>query len=306
VTRVLYIGGLGRSGTTLLERILGELPGACALGEVVHLWRRGVIDNDRCGCGTAFGDCPFWTEVGDRAFGGWGDLDVARVLRLQESVERTRYIPRLAARRAGTTHGHHVMTYADHYARLYAAAAAVSGAQVVLDSSKHSALAYCLAYAGDLDLRVVHMVRDSRGVAYSWTKTVARPETGGHREMHRYAPGRAALLWNAHNAALGLLRHRGVPVLRLRYEELLADPATATLRVARFAGLDAGPLDFLDGDRVRLGRGHSVAGNPMRFATGEVPLRHDDAWRAGLRPVPRVLVGALTAPLLTAYGYGRR
>jgi hypothetical protein len=199
-----------------------------------------------------------------------------------------------------------VTTYAQYYARVYAAAASVGGADVVVDSSKHSALAYCLGYAPGLDLRVVHMVRDSRGVAYSWTKTVARPETDGRREMHRYAPGRAALLWNAHNAALGLLRHRGVPVLRLRYEELLADPVAATRRVAAFAGLDPGPLDFLDRDRVRLSPGHSVAGNPMRFATGEIPLRHDDAWRAGLRRGHRVLVGALTAPLLTAYGYGRR
>ena len=51
VTRVLYIGGLGRSGTTLLERILGELPGACALGEVVHLWDRDVRADERCACG---------------------------------------------------------------------------------------------------------------------------------------------------------------------------------------------------------------------------------------------------------------
>ena len=306
MTRVLYIGGLGRSGTTLLERILGELPGGYALGEVVHLWRRGLIDNERCGCGKAFSACRFWDAVGAAAFGGWGNLDVPRVLRLQAAVERTRYIPRLAARRTGTPHGHHVRTYAEYYARVYAAAARVSGAEVVLDSSKHSALAYCLAYAPDLDLRVVHMVRDSRGVAYSWTKTVPRPETDGEREMHRYAPGRTALLWNAHNAAFGLLRLRGTPVLRLRYEELLTDPVAATRRVAAFAGLDPGPLDFLHRERVRLGQGHSVAGNPMRFASGEIPLRHDDAWRVHLPPRQRALVGALTAPLLSAYGYGRR
>jgi hypothetical protein len=44
----------------------------------------------------------------------------------------------------------------------------------------------------------------------------------------------------------------------------------------------------------------------MRFATGELPLRRDDAWRAAFPPRQRRLVGALTAPLLTAYGYGRR
>ncbi|HEY4605248.1 MAG TPA: hypothetical protein VIH08_13030, partial [Blastococcus sp.] len=35
--RVLYLAGIGRSGSTLLERILGEVPGICSLGEVVFL-----------------------------------------------------------------------------------------------------------------------------------------------------------------------------------------------------------------------------------------------------------------------------
>ena len=67
-----------------------------------------------------------------------------------------------------------------------------------------------LRWADDIDLRVVHVVRDARGVAYSWTKTVTRPETDGADEMTRYSPGRSALLWNAHNAAFGLLARRGV------------------------------------------------------------------------------------------------
>ena len=32
--RVLYLGGMGRSGSTLLERMLGEVPGACSLGDL--------------------------------------------------------------------------------------------------------------------------------------------------------------------------------------------------------------------------------------------------------------------------------
>src|SRR2546430_13569347 len=90
VTRVLYIGGLGRSGTTLLERLLGELPGACALGEVVHLWQRDVIDNERCACGRPFSACEFWRAVGERAFdgGGWSTVDASRLVQLVGAVGR--------------------------------------------------------------------------------------------------------------------------------------------------------------------------------------------------------------------------
>src|SRR5690348_4870275 len=51
VPTVLYLGGLGRSGTAVLERVLGELPGACSVGELVYLWERGVLRGETCGCG---------------------------------------------------------------------------------------------------------------------------------------------------------------------------------------------------------------------------------------------------------------
>jgi hypothetical protein len=333
VARVVFLGGLGRSGTTLLERILGEVPGVCALGEVVHLWQRDLRDNESCGCGLPFRDCEFWFEIGERAFDGWSNVDVDAVLALRDRVERTRHIPTLAVPRLARSRVGEIRTYADYYARIYRAAAEVSGASVIVDSSKHSALAYCLRWSG-IDLRVVHVVRDSRGVAYSWTKRVARPEaemvpistrrpetvpetpdepvpTPGADEMTRYTPARSAMLWTAHNAAFGLLSHCGVAVKRIQYETLISDPQPMITAIAAFAGIEVKPenLHFLTEDGVKLGTCHSAAGNPMRFVTGDIPLRHDDAWVAALPPNQRRLVGAITAPMLGAYGYrlsGRR
>ncbi|RSM52053.1 sulfotransferase family protein [Actinoplanes sp. ATCC 53533] len=305
MARVLYLGGLGRSGTTLVERLLGELPSVCALGEIVHLWQRDIRDDERCGCGARFSACTFWKRVGERAFGHWGNVDVERVRSLRDVVERTRHIPRLAGAQLPPAQLADVREYAAFYTRVYSAAAAVSGAQVVVDSSKHSALAHVLRWADDLDLRVVHVVRDARGVAYSWTKTVARPETDGGDEMTRYSPGRSALLWNAHNAAFGLLARRGVPVHRIRYEQLLTDPRAALRALADYAGVPATDADltFLGDGYADLRVGHSAAGNPMRFSVGRLPLRRDDAWVRALPSGQRRLVGAVCAPMLRAYGY---
>jgi hypothetical protein len=305
VARLLYLGGLGRSGTTLVERLLGELPGVCSLGEVVHLWQRDIRDDERCGCGSRFSGCTFWQRVGKAAFGGWHEVDVYRVKALAAAVERTRHIPRLASARLPDEHRALVEEYAGYYAAVYRAAAEVSGAAVLVDSSKHSALAHCLRWSADLDLRVVHVVRDPRGVAHSWTKTVARPETDGAGEMTRYSPGRSAVLWNAHNAALGLLARRGVPVRRVRYEQFMADPRAGLLQLAGFAGLDVSTDDlaFLGESHADLRVGHSAAGNPMRFAVGRIPLRRDDAWVRSLPAGHRRLVGAVCAPWLRAYGY---
>ncbi|WP_030436620.1 sulfotransferase [Actinoplanes subtropicus] len=302
MARVLFLGGLGRSGTTLVERLLGELPGVCALGEVVHLWQRDLRDDERCGCGAKFSACGFWRRVGALAFNGWHNVDVDRVHYLRDAVERTRHIPRLATAVEAPEEVHE---YAEYYSRIYSAAHEVSGARIVVDSSKHSALAHVLRWSGDLDLRVVHVVRDARGVAYSWTKTVDRPETDGTQQMTRYSPGRSALLWNAHNAAFGLLARRGVAVRRIRYEEFVTDPRAALAGIATFAGLDVGPadLDFVHDGQADLKVGHSAAGNPMRFTVGRLALRRDDSWVSALPPRQRRLVGAVCGPMLRAYGY---
>jgi hypothetical protein len=134
-----------------------------------------------------------------------------------------------------------------------------------------------------------------------------RPEAETDEEMTRYSPSRSALLWNAHNASFGVLGRLGVPVLRVRYEEMLADPVATLRGIARFADLPEPTLSFLresdDGYVADLGPSHSAAGNPMRFTIGTVPLRRDEAWRRSLPAGQRRLVGALTAPLLSAYGY---
>jgi hypothetical protein len=299
LVQVIFIGGLGRSGTTLLERVLGQLPGVCGLGEVVHLWDRDVRDDERCGCGTRFSQCEFWQQVGEYAFGGWHRLNLSRLLALRSAVERTRYIPQLALR-SNTA----VADYVWHYRRVYEAAATVTGSNVIIDSSKHAALAYCLRWSDEFDLRVLHVVRDSRGVAYSWTKKVPRPESNGQM-MTCYPPFRSALLWNAHNAAFELLRRSGVAIRRVHYENFLRDPITVTRSIAEFAGIDPGPLEFLNTDAAELAPCHSAAGNPMRFTVGSVPLHLDQAWRTSLPPRQRRLVGMLTAPLLSRYGYLR-
>lgn len=310
--RVLYLGGLGRSGSTLLERLLGELPGVCPAGELVHMWQRGIAENELCGCGEAFSGCDFWTQVGKAAFGGWESVSTDRILGLKAAVDRTRRIPALARRSLPVRLQAAVTDYTGYYLSLYRAIADVSGCETVVDSSKHASLAFCLARPQEIDLRVIHLVRDSRAVAYSWTTQVARPERAGGGAgiyMTTYRPARAAAQWNAQNGALQLLARRGTPVLRLRYEDFVAAPEQSLRQAARFAGLAAGdlPLGILgpDGESwcALLSEAHTASGNPMRFATGKVPIRGDDRWRAAMPRAERRMVTALTLPLLSHYGY---
>ncbi|WP_104105707.1 sulfotransferase [Nocardioides sp. 616] len=300
---VLYIAGWGRSGSTLAERLLAEIDGVTLLGEVVHLWERGVREDQLCACERPFHQCPFWSEVGRLAFGGWEQVEVDRIAELKSQVDRQRRLPRTVRRRPDAATRAAIDEYAGWFRAVYAAAQQVSGARILVDSSKEIPTAVTLSHLEDLDLRVLHIVRDARGVAHSWAKVVARPEADGE-PMPRFSPARSTALWMSGNLTVQGLAWRGVPVTRLRYEDLVASPAQAVAGAWDALGLPGRPgLPMVDDHSIELHPSHSVAGNPMRFRTGITELRADDAWRTQMSRSDRAVVTAIAWPLLKRFGY---
>ncbi len=304
-TRVVYIGGMGRSGSTLLEKLLNELPTTFSVGETLHLWERGLRDNERCGCGDSFSECVHWSNVGPVAFDGWDNVDVDRLIDLRWGVDRSRRLAQIFSLYRGRTMNRDERTYTDALRRVLAGSAEVSGEQVMLESSKHLSTAALMGATDGLDVVVVHLVRDPRGVAYSWTKQVARPEADGEI-MPQYRPSRTAARWVADNSGFEALARLGVPVAQIRYEDMLADPKATVESVARLAGIDLQPgdLDYINGSEVRLRSPmHSIAGNPMRFGGETLELRLDERWRDAMPTVHQRTVSRLTQPLRWRYCY---
>ncbi len=309
--RVLFIGGLGRSGTTLIEKLLNELPQTQAVGETLHLWERGVRDQERCGCGEAFADCSHWSAVGVEAFGSWANVDLDRVISLRWKTDRSRMLPQIfRALRSGKPTAEQA-EYLDFLRPVLLASAAVAGPspdggpKIILDSSKHLSTAAIMSLDPALDVRVLHVLRDPRGVAYSWTKEIVRPEADNGEAMPTYKPSRTASRWVTDNLGFDGLAKLGVPTLRLRYEDFLADPQESMTKVANFAGVEGENLfPMIDGKSVRLGSPmHSVAGNPLRFGGDEITLRLDDAWKTKLDPKAKATVTRITRPVLGRFGY---
>jgi hypothetical protein len=299
---VLFIGGAGRSGSTLLECMLGEVPGVVAAGEVTHLWDRGLMEDQLCGCGRPFSECLFWRDVMDRAFAdGLPDTPegLMRLKRRALSVLRGPFSA--GARRR----------YAGLLVSLYRAIADVAGARVVVDSSKYPPEAYLLrgaVRAQGLGVRFVHLVRDPNAVVYSWQRTRVRPEIHDRRaHMPRYPWWQTTAAWVTYNALFDLLgRLQPGAVLRVQYDELMADAAGAVRRITAHAGLEAPRLDFIRDHEVALGANHTVSGNPSRFRTGPVELRPDTEWREQAPRWQVRAVEALTVPQRLAYGRARR
>jgi Sulfotransferase family/Sulfotransferase domain len=310
-TVVLYIAGTGRSGSTLLANILGEVEGIFAAGEVRYLWQRGLKENRLCGCGLAVRECPVWSVVLGRA--GYLD-DPGRVdgaVAMLDQTSRVRNIPRILAGgvRPGLDPARASKYAADRTALggLYAAIAEVSASRVVVDSSKLPAYANVLAATPRIDLRVVQLIRDPRGAAHSWASKKELGDGAARTQMEQIGHAKSALLWDVWNLLGGMLV-RGAPdrYLRVRYEDFVADPPQTIRRILTMVDSADATLPFVNRNEARTSPNHMVAGNPDRLRHGRITLRSDDRWRTAMAARDRRLVSALTSPLLLRYGYPLR
>jgi hypothetical protein len=300
-TRVIYIGGSGRSGTTLMARVIGQLPGYWAAGEIREIWRERLGQNRFCGCGQEFADCAFWQHVGDEAFGGWSNVDRASVEAMVSALNwfgafrtlRPRAKIPLASPELATILG-----------KLYDGIAAVAGGAAIIDTSKGPPYGVALSSVPGVDFRAVHLVRDSRGIANSWLKEVPHPYTARRLLRTHKLSAVSSTRWIVHNSEMELLG-RQVPMTRSLYEIFAEDPKAEILRILRDLGdsVDQGDLRYLNGGAAQLETNHTVAGNPNRLETGTVRVRVDAAWRQGLSSLQRLQVTAMTWPMLIRYGY---
>lgn len=302
--KVLFIGGFLRIGSTLLDRILGQIEGFFSVGELRYVWEESFAQDQPCGCGRHFGECPFWKGVVGRAYGGFSGLDLEATIRLKRRVDRVRYVPQLAHEGARTpTFRRDLEEYARVLGGLYGAIREESGARVIVDSSKDASHAYVLRNVPGVELYVLHLVRDSRAVAYSWMRKKVKHVAKGEKVyMDQYSATRSAVGWARANLLVEPFRLRAGRYTAARYEDLMADPQGTVGGIVDFVG-EGGVEAPFEGRAIELRPNHTVAGNPMRFRQGRIELRSDDEWRRKLAPEDRRVVTALTSPLLLRYGY---
>jgi hypothetical protein len=305
--RLIYIGGYSRSGSTLLMRLLGEVPGLVAVGELFDLWQRSYIENQLCGCGDVFRDCAFWREVTLHAFGSSPEAVASNSLQaLRAKVQGYSHIPQLwvpPLRNRGYKERLH--EYVGVLSQLYQAIKTVSNAKYIVDSSKVPQFAWLLGEMAGTELNVVHLVRDSRATAYSWQRQRLRPEIAWKvQHMDRHSLLRSALEWDLFNLMLRSRRRSLASYTLVRYEDLVNDPAYQIERIATSIGEKwRASSEIASNGKPNLHVSHTASGNPSRFKSGETEVRPDNEWVRSMRADKKALVSALTIGGLTRYGY---
>jgi hypothetical protein len=296
--KVLYIAGYERSGSTLLHNVLGQLNGFFAAGELNKIWDRSLIENRRCGCGAPFMECEVWQNILAEGFGEIGLTEAREMTRMRNNA-RNRYFPLIMLPRGERLLESRLGRFPEQLTRLYRAIQSTTDSRVVIDSSKSATYGYVLGRLPDVELYIVHLIRDPRGVQYSLLKRKVE-EHGGYL-THNSVKG--ALAWDTLNLVTEATWRNSRRYVRVRLEDFVREPRKVVERILDMTQESVERLPFVDSSRVELQPTHSRGGSPSRFNTGTVELRVDEAWKEEMLPSDKTVITTLTWPLLSRYGY---
>lgn len=294
--KLLYIAGCGRTGSTLLGNALGQVEGFTHVGELLELWGNLAPERPPCGCGAPVVACKMWKDVLKEAYGDVGESLIAQMLEFRKSDTPGRTFPRTMTSRGVQTLLRRTAGPVDQLEKLYLAIQRVFNCEVIVDSSKKPMYSYILQQIGAIDLYVLHLVRDPRPWAHAFLQRKVRE---GY--VLYMKPLSSSVRWNFRNCLVEAMR--GEFQHRLRYEDFVANPRGSLQDILDFVGTTSSSLPLQDDHTVNLEIQHTVSGNPNRFLTGMIELREDHSWETKMKMRDRMLVNALTWPLLIKYGY---
>jgi hypothetical protein len=338
--KVLKITGLGRSGSTILDVVLGNHPQIESVGEVGNLMRNGWISRESlrgidpkrlrrpiCTCGkrldvlyvaTPDEACPFWSSVRREWVERTDRESIETYPKLQNDFELKRRWPRLLyeKRRPSAL----FRSYARLTRAFFESIRAVSGKPIIVDSATVPTRTFALGMIPGIDVYVVHLVRDGRGVITSHRKTFEKDLQAGIMWDHKGHPMWKTVVrrrvlylvsvirWTVQNLASEWVCTQLGPkrAMRLRYEDFVADPNSALERIGSLIELDLTGVAEAASAGKPMQVGHNIGGNRTK-KSGIVTLRPDaEEWKSALSPTEQRLSWMLMGWLMRRYGYKRQ
>ena len=300
MTKVLYVMGRGRSGSTIFANVIGGHDGFFSTGELRFLWDPIVKDDVACACGENVSRCPIWSNVLAQV----GDVSIEATSRLQRRLVTERNLWRLLRYRWDGSWGE-LEAYVDLTSQVYRAIQEVSGARVIVDSSKRPSYGGLLRHISGCDVHWIHLTRDPRASAYSWGHSRHASIFGTDTDVRRRGSIDSTIRWDILNLEAELLLSK-VPSnrkLRLRYEDFIANPKETSAHVVGFAGQEGIPSPFIDMRTVVLTENHSLGGNPSKMSVGNVIIQETTDWVSRQKKLDRRVATAVAFPFLRRYGY---
>jgi Sulfotransferase family len=244
-TEMVYIVGLGRSGTTLLDLLLGCHPSLVGLGEVFHFTmpnsrRLSQSSEIMCSCGQSMDQCLFW-----------GPTTVA----LRKANDKS------ASEKYSIVFDHFSQTFGNKV--------------IPIDSSKNLEALQVLRTKSDENIKLIFMIRDVRG----WTTSIRSLSNDTKSWL---LPLKKLSLWqflhwySDNLAIIRFLKDENLPFFQLGYEELALYPLRTLKKLCDFLEIDYNLTNW----KLSDSKSHNVLGNRMRIDKGgkKEKIYYDNRW----------------------------
>ncbi len=172
-----YIGGYGRSGSTLIDIILGNQKDVISLGAIDNIWN--WIDQDnKCACEATLEDCDFWSkilvETEKRLSFKYSNQEKNKLCKSFESIYGIKYLI------LGKFYKDKLSKYIELQNTFLEVIKEFTKAKIIVDSSKTTydsiLRPFLIGKYVEKNILLIHLKRKLGGVTWSSMKKAGSPE----------------------------------------------------------------------------------------------------------------------------------
>jgi len=259
--KLIFITGVGRNGSTLLGRVMGEHDNCVNVGEALsymlnsRLKARHEIKDT--GTGVTIAESPFWRAVFEDA--GFDVINSSgKIDALINEAGKTKLKALIAANDA------EIVEIKNKIKTFLKSISKISGAQFIIDTSKQPNIPLFLLNDDEVDVAVIHLVRDAASVVAS---------RGSNKQyLKKVNFLRMIGRWIVKNKnATGLKKY--FKYILVNYEAFCTNPYNFMKVIADFIGLHPFLLDELKEKKITFHPQNIIAGNPDKYTIGSVPIK---------------------------------
>ncbi len=301
---IVTLFSAGHSGSTLLSLMIGAHSAAMYTGEL-HALPSWIHYNRICGCGTVVKECSFWKEI-NRAHYQQHGVDFFKLpksLKIYETFDRTK--GRKILRKLVRGLSFYTITKPQYYPldaltkiywssivkntfSLYNTISTVSGASVLVDSTKSYIRSHQMYRHSPEKIKIVFLIRDGRAVCHSYQR----------RGVLRFED--AAKIWKK-TYMRGQLTQKKIPTenkLMIKYEDLCTHPSRCSAEICNFLKIDheKGMID------ISKGISHSIAGNDMKWNNSS-RIQLNEKWKRDLSEKELIHFETIAGDMNRRFGY---
>lgn len=275
--------GAGRSGTTILASLLGVNKDILTIGEM-HQLLEHIIDSKVCSCGKSLNQCDFWNKIVINYYNE-SKTDLIKLNKHIINVESHLKIP-ISFFKSSKKH-------IEFQEEFYSKIRTLKPSKYYLDSAKFIGRILQLRKSKKLNVKIIYLVRDVRGVINSFSKNVQTQKT----------PLSTILYYSMVNyIAQFVYWCYPKEILKIKYEDFVENSIETLNKIEKFIAVDLTDVKEVITDGKFIEIPHIIGGNRLK-SSSKIKLTKDITWKNNINRWKQIIYYFLTLPLMLLNKY---